>query len=235
MRAPTAMAGSTDRSERENVAPAWHTLLLVSLIVSVAVVGALLGSKGASPAAVAGTGNRIAHTYMPMLVVQWALTLYVCRVGRKKNALAALLGRGWRTVSDAGRDLALAAMIFVVIAAVETAWTRGVVAATSAMLPRTAAESIAWAVVAISVGFGEEVVYRGYLQTQFIAYSQRASVGIAVQALLFGLAHGEQGVGAAVRAMGYGVVFGLVAWWRGSLVPGIAAHIAIDLAPLFRG
>ncbi len=34
--------------------------------------------------------------YIPLLLVQWGLLLYVARVGRSTSALGALLGQGWK-------------------------------------------------------------------------------------------------------------------------------------------
>ncbi|HEY0463966.1 MAG TPA: CPBP family intramembrane glutamic endopeptidase, partial [Polyangiaceae bacterium] len=56
------------------------------------------------------------------------------------------------------------------------------------------------------------------------------ALGLVLQALLFGLAHLEQGAGAASRIGAYGLVLGLLARRRASLVPGIVCHIGIDLA-----
>jgi hypothetical protein len=82
----------------------------------------------------------------------------------------------------------------------------------------------------VTVGVCEEVVYRGYLQTQLAAFTGRAGLAVVLQAALFGMAHGEQGLAVVVRFTLYGVVFGALARWRRSLLPGIAAHIGIDLA-----
>ena len=78
---------------------------------------------------------------------------------------------------------------------------------------------------AVTVGFCEEVIYRGYLQTQLTAFTGRASIAVVLQAALFGIAHGEQGLAVVVRFTLYGVLFGGLARWRRSLLPGIAAHI----------
>jgi membrane protease YdiL (CAAX protease family) len=121
-----------------------------------------------------------------------------------------------------------------VLCAAELAWQRLFGRAPEAgirgLLPRDTLERIAWCVVALSVGFCEEVVYRGYLQKQLAALSGRVTLGLALQAALFGIAHLEQGFGAAGRVGLYGVGLGALALFRGSLVPGIIAHVAIDLA-----
>lgn len=103
----------------------------------------------------------------------------------------------------------------------------------SSLLPGNGVERLGWAAVALSAGFCEEVVYRGYLQSQLAWFTRREGAGILLQALLFGIAHGEQGGAAALRSVVYGVLFGVVARWRRSLWPGIVCHVAIDLTSGF--
>jgi membrane protease YdiL (CAAX protease family) len=50
-----------------------------------------------------------------------------------------------------------------------------------------------------------------------------------LQATLFGLAHSDQGVSAAIRIAIYGIGFAVVALARRSLLPGIVSHAAIDI------
>ncbi len=93
-----------------------------------------------------------------------------------------------------------------------------------------------WAAVAVSVGFCEEVVFRGYLQRQFEGFWGKPWLAVGLQALLFGVAHGEQGASAVARAALYGVGFGALARWRRSLLPGVLCHAWTDLASgLLRG
>jgi membrane protease YdiL (CAAX protease family) len=216
------------------LAPRWHTAALIALLLAVALTGTLLQYSGA-PHAVAGPpGSRISTQYLPILLVNWGLFVYCVRVFRGRNALRALLGEGWRTTSRAGADLALAFAGFVVIVGLELSWSRlfpvGRNAALSTLLPCTGTERLTWLLVALSVGFCEEVVYRGYLQTQLTAFTRQPALGVLLQALLFGVAHLEQGPGAALRIAVYGLLLGIAARWRHSLLPCIACHISIDVA-----
>jgi len=165
--------------------------------------------------------------------VNGLLVLYVARLFRPRNALPQLLGRRWRSPADAAIDLLCACVAFALIIALE-ALTRplfaGRNAAVSALLPSTEAERLSWLLVAPIVGFCEEVVYRGYLLVQLSALTRSAALGLVLQALLFGLAHLEQGAGAALRIGVYGALLGLLTLRGQSLRAGIACHIAIDLA-----
>jgi membrane protease YdiL (CAAX protease family) len=220
--------------DRELVAPRWHTALLVCLMLSVAFAGALLTVRGASMTAPADARTRLFGAYLPMIAVQWGLLFYVCRVGRKRSALHALLGQGWGDGRRALADVGLAGICGVVIVGLELAFSRlfavGRNASLGALLPHTANERLFWMAVAVSAGFCEEVVYRGYLQRQFAAFTSSPAAAIALSAALFGIAHGEQGLSAMLRVFVHGLVFGVCAEWRRSLLPGILCHVAIDLA-----
>ena len=231
-------SASSVPSDSGSLAPRWHTALLVALMLLVALTGIGLQLRG-TPAQVprvvsSAAGARILTQYLPLLLVNWGLTLYVARLFRKRNALPDLLGVPAIRRTRRGVDLAYALGLWLVIEATELLCARlfgvGPNAAVSALLPSTEAERLTWLLVALSVGFCEEVVYRGYLQTQLAAFAGGAKWGIAWQAALFGLAHGEQGLSAALRTAAYGVLFGVLARARGSVLPGVLCHIGVDVA-----
>ena len=216
------------------LAPRWHSALLIGLMLAVAISGTLLQRHGPSPGATtAAAGSRVLSQYLPILSVNWGLVWYVSRLFRPRNVLPDLLGPRWRSWRRAAVDLALALAVCLLILLLNVLYARcfgaGRSAAVSALLPSTGAERLIWVLVAVSVGFCEEVVFRGYLQIQLAAFTGSASVGIGLQAILFGIAHAEQGPAMALCIAGYGVIFGVLARVCGSLGPGIACHIAIDL------
>jgi hypothetical protein len=216
----------------EGLAPRWHTAALIVLMLAVALTGTALG-RGASTGAAPASGGRTVGVYVPLLLVEWTLAFYVCRIGRPGNALRALLGHGWNSLRRAAIDTTIASAGWLLIEASEAAVGRARPfgnAAVLAMLPHSVAERSLWVLVAASAGFCEEVVYRGYLQTQLTAFTGKASVALALQAILFGVAHGEQGLAIAVRFTLYGAGFGAVALWRRSLIAGILCHVGVDLA-----
>ena len=198
-------------------------------MVAVAVTGTLLAHPGPAMAA-PSSGQGVLGVYLPMLLVNAGLAFYVCRVGRARNALRSLLGRGWDSLGRACTDLALASAAWLVIEGAEAAFATWGRSSASTLLPHTVAERTVWVLVALTVGFCEEVVYRGNLQTQLTAFTHRASVAIVLQAALFGMAHGDQGLAVALRFGVYGVMLGALARWRRSLWPGIVCHIGIDVA-----
>jgi membrane protease YdiL (CAAX protease family) len=85
-----------------------------------------------------------------------------------------------------------------------------------------------WGFVAVSAGFCEEVVYRGYLQTQLTAFAGYWTVGAFAQAVLFGIAHGEQDALVAARFAFYGLILGILCSARQSLAAAIICHVSPD-------
>src|SRR5205085_544141 len=92
------------------------------------------------------------------------------------------------------------------------------------LIPGNAFEVALWIVLSATAGFCEEVIFRGYLQRQFAAVTQRAWGGIVLSAVVFGFAHGYEGPRRMLLIAVYGAMFGVLAHYRKSLVPGMLAH-----------
>lgn len=219
--------------EPESLVPPWHTAALITLIIAVAVTGTWLSSHGGAFTREEHPTSRILAVYLPLLIVNFALLLYVCRIGRPRSALRDLLGRPWRTPTRALTDVGLALAGCVLIEVMEGVLARVVDGRRSAavlqILPNSPSERLVWILVAVSVGFCEEVVYRGYLKTQLAALTRAVPIAVVIQGLLFGVAHAEQGLASASRTALYGIALGALAAWRGSLIPGILCHVGLDL------
>jgi membrane protease YdiL (CAAX protease family) len=216
--------------DRVPLAPAWHTAALVGLILAVAAAGTLLG-RDAAPAP-SPEPHRIAMVYLPVAFVQMGLFYYVVRVGRRGSALLRLLGGGGWNAKRALADVGIAGALWAWVAAMGLVAARVFGAQSAhagALFPTSTAERIAWTVLAILVGVTEELVYRGYLRVQLAAFTRSAALGIALQALLFGIAHLNQGGWMAVEIAIDGAVFGIVAHWRRGLTACIASHVATDV------
>lgn len=102
------------------------------------------------------------------------------------------------------------------------------------MLPRTPREQILFALVSISAGICEEIIYRGFLLRYLHSDPWGLSLGwsLLASAAIFGLAHAGQG---AKGMLGTGLI-GLVLGWlylaSGSLLIPIIVHALIDLRAL---
>lgn len=229
---PTSLAPAEAGTEVPR-APLWHILALVALLLVVAAVG-MLTTHGQAPPI---PESRIAKAYLPALLVNGMLALYVARLGRGRNALRELVGRRWSSVSRALVDVALAVLAAALILLTEQAWAAAFGAPSrawsNAVLPASSREHAAWVLVAVSIGTSEELVYRGYLQRELGVLVRSRTLGLVAQALLFALAHGEQGAGFAARTLLYGLGFGVLAAARKSLIPGMLAHVGLDVAAGF--
>jgi membrane protease YdiL (CAAX protease family) len=212
------------------VAPAWHTLTLVGLILAVAITGALLRGRPEPVPPVAVMGRMA--VYAQIAVVQAMLVVYVSKVGRGPSVLGSLLGPRAARASGATPDIAVGIVAFLLIEGTAFAWSArtGTPTTRAAVLPVSLAERGVWSGLAVLVAFGEEVVYRGYLFVQLAAFAQSRVVGLVLQAALFGVAHADQGAAAALGSAVYGIILGGAAWWRASLVPCIVSHAMVDAA-----
>jgi hypothetical protein len=97
------------------------------------------------------------------------------------------------------------------------------------LLPQGALEVVLWIAVSVSAGFGEEVVYRGYMQKQILALSGSVTAAVIGQAILFGLSHAYQGLKQVVVITALGVAYGVLPVWRKSLRSNIMAHAWSDI------
>ena len=94
----------------------------------------------------------------------------------------------------------------------------------SQLAPASLAEAALWIALSVSAGICEEFVFRGYLQQQFARATGRTWVGVGVSALLFGTAHGYEGIAGMLMITVYGALFSVLAIKRGSLRAGMIAH-----------
>lgn len=216
---------------RVDAVPAWHPALLVTLLLLVAAAGGVLAATHRE--LTVPNGSLVLRAYVPSVLVSCGLLLYVCRVGRPRFVFSELAGSSGYTPGLALVDVALACVAAGMLIGGEVAWQAafgGVRnAAAAALLPSTPVERVVWCAVAVSAGVSEELVYRGYLARELARFSGSRAFGVLGQALLFALAHGEQGGGAMLRYFVYALGLGVLAVARGSLVPGMLAHVAVDL------
>jgi membrane protease YdiL (CAAX protease family) len=98
---------------------------------------------------------------------------------------------------------------------------------TSLVLPHEAAELPAWCVMAMSAGFCEELLFRGFLiwlLQPVLGLWPAAIVSLA----LFAAAHAYQGVAGMVRTALLGAGLTLIVFLTHSLWPAIALHAVLD-------
>ncbi|HXJ17881.1 MAG TPA: CPBP family intramembrane glutamic endopeptidase [Candidatus Polarisedimenticolia bacterium] len=227
----TTPSPSRGRVNREPVAPAWHTAVFILIVIGVAVLDVRRLGTGRVPLQI----NRF-RLYSTSVVFELVMLGYVWLFGLRRTGkrLGEIIGGKWIRWTDPLRDFGIAILFWLTVGVVLTVLraTLGVkpddLGAMKILFPRGAAEMVAWAFVSVTAGFCEEILFRGYLQRQFLALTGRPELAIVIQAVVFGMAHAYQGWKGAVSVAVYGAMFGILAVMRNSLRPGMMQHAMQD-------
>lgn len=217
------------------VAHLLHTLVLIAFLL----VNSWLSAR--SPHLVTGAYGKI-FLYLRNIGWECAAVAYVWWGVRRRTSLRELVGGRWRSAQEVIGDAALGAVAWLAIMLLlgVLAAALGMLKADSVerlhearqrlgfLLPGSGVEVALFCVMSAAAGFCEEVVFRGYLQRQLAALTGNERVAIVAQALLFGAAHGYQGVRRMLLIAAEGVLLGVLALWRKSLRPGMVAHAMQD-------
>jgi len=233
--ATIAVATGINSSCPKLVAPRWHTVLLVALFLALTLGGALFQREARSQ-----PGKMLQHTnvvplYLSIIAMEWGLFFYVWKGGLRRSGtkLRDLIGGRWQSLRDIAIDAMLALGLWAAWTIVAKGWAHwfGPVHAASiqTFMPRRLVEILLWLGVSVSAGICEEVAFRGYFQRQFEVFTRSKWIALFLQAALFGISHGYQGVEQGVKIAIFGALYGLFALWRGSLRPGIMAHVGSDI------
>src|SRR5688572_6161215 len=97
------------------------------------------------------------------------------------------------------------------------------------LLPRTANEKGAFAVLSLTAGIGEEVVFRGYALAALLPFLGGGWGAALFTSVVFGLLHAYQGPLGMARTTLLGFLLAASVLISGSLWPAITAHVALDL------
>jgi uncharacterized protein len=215
-------------SSNSSVAPAWHTVVVLFLMLGLSFIGAHVKLP-------AIFGDRVPG-YLLALLSEWGTVAFIWwGLSRRGNRLSDVIGGSWAGPVYLLRDLGLGIAFVLIVSGVVLSGLTYLLKvitpkAVYAMLPQTPSEKILWVLLALTAGFCEEVIYRGYFLRQFSALTRSFAGGIVLQAVVFGLSHGYQGWKMMLIITVEGTCFGLLARWRRSLRPGILAHALQDAA-----
>jgi membrane protease YdiL (CAAX protease family) len=208
------------------VAPVWHTIFFLVLVIGLSArQPQALSQANFQPPRLMTYSLTLAYELFLLGLVWLGLWLY-------KVPLGEIIGGRWQRPGDFFRDVGIAILFWSVIAGMLLAANfylgfSGVDAAKS-MFPQTQPELMLFVVLAVVAGFCEEIIFRGYLQRQFAAWTRNAAGGVMLQAVVFGSAHMYQGwKGVAVISV-YGALFGILASICKSLRPGMMQHCTQD-------
>jgi membrane protease YdiL (CAAX protease family) len=194
-------------------------------------LGASLGgSRGVHPLGV----HKIPQ-YLWTMSWEWLLTAFVYFGVRKRMKLRELIGGRWANAEDVLIDLVVASAFWLAAILVLGAGAKlmhldeagrfdSMRRQLGFLIPGTTLELLIWFVVSATAGICEEIIFRGYLQRQFAGITRSMLAGVLISAAMFGAAHGYEGGPRMILIGVYGLMFGLLAWWRKSLRPGMIAH-----------
>jgi membrane protease YdiL (CAAX protease family) len=201
------------------------------VLVAVLLAGSIGGAGGQHTLARHGKLPQ----YIWGMTWEWILAGYVWLGIRKRFKLRDIIGGRWSGFGDFFSDIVIAAGFWIVAALVLAAGAKLLHLDNAQKLdamrrqlgfltPNTPIELAFWFLLSATAGFCEEFIFRGYLQLQFAALTRSMLLGALLSAAIFGASHGYEG-GARMLLIGiFGLMFGILAWWRRSLRPGMIAH-----------
>jgi uncharacterized protein len=225
---------SAYENSRRQVAPWWHTWLLLLILLVITLFGMWSQHRNSSGTAIASGHSGVVPLYVSLILMEWALFAFV-RFGLRRGgtAIGEVVGEKWSNWNKLVRDVAVAIPFWIVWEAAGR-FTHFVLGPDQSkkidiLLPQTVLEILLWVGVSVSAGICEEIVYRGYLQRQFLALTGSPFIAVLAQGVIFGVGHAYQGAKQVVVITVLGLLYGLLAWWRKNLRPGIISHAWSDI------
>jgi uncharacterized protein len=217
-------------SRTRPVAPWWHTAILIAVIAAVSVLSSIQ-SKNAR--------FGISHIRQYVFTIAWECVLALLvwwGLRMRRTPLREILGLRRSGIKEWASDFGIA-MIFWIIAMILLAAIATVLRilhllpsqkAVIAIAPQTFGQVLVWIILCLTAGIIEEFVFRGYLLQQFSSIRNNVWIGVVASSLLFGCAHGYEGIGGMIAITAYGAMFCVLAIRRGSLRAGMMAHVWHD-------
>jgi membrane protease YdiL (CAAX protease family) len=187
---------------------------------------------------------------MPHVSATERLALYASTIAFQWFAVAVVAWRAWAhgftatqlglTVPDRTRILVASIVGGAAIAALQWLNLRRVgklpleargplQALAERILPQSTVEMLPYLALAITAGFCEEFLYRGFAMAVLLHVGLQAWAVVLLSSVLFGLAHSYQGRGGIVMTLLIGLVLGTSRIAYNSLVPAIFWHGAVDV------
>ena len=213
-------------------------LLIAAGMVALGVIAQKApAASGAAPAQMASHHQAI-PIYLTAIFMDWAL-LYYCWSGvrRRGGEFWELAGGRWTSWRTVAVDLAIALPFWLLWegAAYGVHWLLALgslgtdnVKTVDSLLPQSLLEVIVWIATCVTAGVCEEIIFRGFVQRQLHALSGSLSLAVLGQGVIFGLFHAYQGWGNVIVISVLGVLFGVLAAWRGNLRINIITHAWTD-------
>lgn len=219
------MEVSVKRENPSTIAPPWHTVFLVVVLL-------LPRTNYAWSPTVLSEHNR-ELAYIVALLIQW-LFFGLMYFGLSLNGtkLVAITGNFAGDEKKQSHDIILGFLFlgFSVLITLIFLLLQRPSGPRGEFLPRTGAELVIFIPLALTAGVSEELIFRGYLLKQFQILMGKTPAVVVAQALLFGISHGyHQNLAAFGSNLAFGILLGFLAIWRRSLLPCMVAHSLSDL------
>ncbi|HEY2469837.1 MAG TPA: CPBP family intramembrane glutamic endopeptidase [Terracidiphilus sp.] len=235
-----------------SIAPVWHTAVLILVIIGVSLLGVQRHPGGAGISSANRLRTYGLTASLELVLIGWVL--FGLRLSRTPlRSVIGRVSNDFRSIAtDAGIAILFWLGSLMALAMVALMWVSIQMAITHKPLVRTGPggrptiansndeqaehavvqlapangkEIVCWLLMCVLVGFTEELVFRGYLQSQFTAWARgTAWSGVVFSALIFGAAHGYEGVRAMFMLTVFGALFSGLALFRRNLRAGMFAH-----------
>lgn len=221
------------------IASWWHTAGILSLLAGWAVLG-----HGQHRQALA---NEHLALYFSSAMMSWMLLgSSIAGIRDRQRFFAATLrnkAQGWIVELGIGAAIYFGFLfaIAMIAAALYALHHHSMIKADQnvvrALAPQNAREMLTWVLLSVSAGVCEELVFRGYLLQQGIAWMRRIStspkiasvLAAAATSVLFGSLHLYEGTSGAAFVTLLGFTYAIVVLWRGNLRAVMIAHTMQDL------
>ncbi|HEV2464893.1 MAG TPA: type II CAAX endopeptidase family protein [Acidobacteriaceae bacterium] len=222
--APSAVVDWPARTQP--IAPWWHTAILVIIILGVSTLSTIKSKTG-------GLAGHHIERYAITIAWEWVLALIAWwGIRIRRTPIREVLGTRRSGVREWFRDFGIALAFWIVAMMILAAiglvlYFTHVSHAKKTVLnlgPATFVQVLVWILLCCTAGIVEEFVFRGYLLQQFSSISGNVLIGVIASSLLFGAAHGYEGIGAMITIAVYGALFCMLAIRRRSLRAGMIAH-----------
>ena len=218
-------------------------------LLEVFLVSGILSSLVASvPFALAGivdlTGDiatfvsyLLFETFLALILLYWIIGMDNPGGLDMDNRLQKLGAHSRRWISNTVTGIAVIPVLVFANLAVEAVfqkwWPHYLMEENPIMALASSPADMAWlASSALLAGGIKEELQRAFILGKFRDYLGGLPVGLILWSAAFGAGHSHQGVAAAVTTGLFGLVFGLVYIWRGSLVAPMVAHGLWNLGAL---
>jgi membrane protease YdiL (CAAX protease family) len=220
----TSASGQSASGRYPPVASPIHTILVLAALGG----WAFWHKISVDQLSVAANPNRVRFYLVTLFFEGLLFVLVVAGVRSSGASLLVVFGDHWHSLRQVLRDIGIALGFWIIAAML--LWMFGWLLRIAAlgrnvsMLPQRGIELTFWIALSVTAGICEETIFRGYLQRQFIALTKSGPAGILLSAATFGAAHAYQGFRMVILIALYGAMFGILAYWRASVRPGMIAH-----------